>query len=461
VTILMSANRALLVTCGLWRPKIILPAGADGWSDERQRIVLAHELAHIRRHDGLVLLAAELLRAAHWFNPFVWVACRRLREESEFACDDRVLATGIAPAEYASHLLAVARHAAGQSRAWGPTPAIAHPSTLERRVAAMLNSRHNRESITRRLRSGVVGAITAASVSLAAADVVTSPPPVDPMSPTVVASEPLVPTWSPAAAAAAPLTTARDAARPNRVFAPVQPTAQTFSITTSQAQATVAGAVVDQTGGAIPGATLSLTREESTVRQQTLTAADGRFAFRDLAAGQYTLVASFQGFTRVSSELTVRAGVTAERVLTLPLGTLDETVVIQCSARQVGRIQRGLREVVQAFVPVVLAAQQDMRPVRVGGAVRPPKKVTDVRPVCPAGAILTAETTVRMVARIGTDGTVRDATHVAAPRDSVPSGALIDASLAAVRQWTYTPALLNGRPVDVQMAVTFTYQPRE
>jgi outer membrane biosynthesis protein TonB len=66
-----------------------------------------------------------------------------------------------------------------------------------------------------------------------------------------------------------------------------------------------------------------------------------------------------------------------------------------------------------------------------------------------------------MVARIGTDGTVRDATHVAAPRDSVPSGALIDASLAAVRQWTYTPALLNGRPVDVQMAVTFTYQPRE
>ena len=481
VTILMSANRALLVTCGPWRPKIILPAGADGWPHERRCIVLAHELAHIRRHDGLVLLAAELLRAAHWFNPIVWVACRRLREESEYACDDRVLATGIAPTEYAGHLLDVARHAAGHPRAWGPTPAIAHPSTLERRVAAMLNSRQNRESVTRRTRSWVVGALVAASVSLAAVDVVTSPA-LDSMGP-VVASEPLVPMMAVPAAvpAAAPESraTVDRATRPRRFPAPAS-VMQTPVATTGQAKATLAGAVVDQTGGAIPGATLTLTPADSAVRQQTLTAGDGRFAFRDLEAGQYTLVVSALGFTRVSSDLAVGPGAAVDRVLTLPLGTLDETIVIQCSATQAGRIEpatrqraqgpfgwfaattihRGLREVAKALVPVVLAAQQDMRPVRVGGAIRPPRKVTDVRPVCPTGALPTVETTVRMVARIGTDGMVRDATHVAAARDSVPSGALIDASLAAVRQWTYTPALLNGRPVDVQMAITFTYQPR-
>ena len=40
------------------------------------RIVLGHELAHIRRYDWLMHLAAALLRAAYWFNPLVWIACQ-------------------------------------------------------------------------------------------------------------------------------------------------------------------------------------------------------------------------------------------------------------------------------------------------------------------------------------------------------------------------------------------------
>ena len=48
------------------------------WSDERARVVLSHELAHIRRGDWIVQLSAELLRAIYWFNPLLWVACRRL-----------------------------------------------------------------------------------------------------------------------------------------------------------------------------------------------------------------------------------------------------------------------------------------------------------------------------------------------------------------------------------------------
>ena len=73
VAILQSADPSLLVTCGVLRPKIILPAGASAWTDDRRRIVLAHEMAHVRRHDGAMQLAGEVLRVIYWFNPLVWL----------------------------------------------------------------------------------------------------------------------------------------------------------------------------------------------------------------------------------------------------------------------------------------------------------------------------------------------------------------------------------------------------
>ena len=71
--------------------------------------VLSHELAHVRRHDWCVQIAAEGVRALLWFNPLVWIACRRLRRESEQACDDAVLGNGVPARAYASHLLELAR----------------------------------------------------------------------------------------------------------------------------------------------------------------------------------------------------------------------------------------------------------------------------------------------------------------------------------------------------------------
>ena len=65
------------------------------WTLDRVHVVLSHELAHIRRHDWLVQIGAETVRAVLWFNPLVWMVCARLRRESEQACDDEVLGTGV------------------------------------------------------------------------------------------------------------------------------------------------------------------------------------------------------------------------------------------------------------------------------------------------------------------------------------------------------------------------------
>jgi beta-lactamase regulating signal transducer with metallopeptidase domain len=179
VMLLQSHHPTLLVTWGLLRPKVIFPSVAHAWTDDRIRIVLGHELAHIRRGDWAVLVAGALLRCVWWFNPLVWLACSRLRRESEYACDDVVLGHGVDGAEYATHLLEVARAICQSRDSWIPAPAIAHTSTLEERIRAMLNDRHNRAPLTPLTRTvtslvlvGVAAAVAAAAVSAAAAPAV-------------------------------------------------------------------------------------------------------------------------------------------------------------------------------------------------------------------------------------------------------------------------------------------------
>jgi TonB family protein len=141
---------AMPLTWGIFRPVIVLPSGAAHWPEERRRIVLSHELAHIARHDWLLQICAEFARAIYWFHPLAWLAAARLRHESESASDDAVLLSGIAPSLYASHLLDLARTLENSGRAWSTALAIARPSNLERRFAAMLNPSINRRTLSAR-----------------------------------------------------------------------------------------------------------------------------------------------------------------------------------------------------------------------------------------------------------------------------------------------------------------------
>ena len=109
VRILVTTHPALLVTWGTIAPVILLPADAPSWSADRIRLVLVHEFAHLVRRDWLIQLAGEVARAINWFNPLFWIACARLRRESEYACDDIVLDH--------RHRRDVVRHSLDRSRA--------------------------------------------------------------------------------------------------------------------------------------------------------------------------------------------------------------------------------------------------------------------------------------------------------------------------------------------------------
>ncbi len=431
IQVLQSTDPAILVAFGTLRPGIILPDGADDWPDDRRRIVLTHELAHIKRNDAAVQVAAELVRCLLPLNPLVWVACRRLRQESEHACDDAVLQAGVKPSTYGAHLLDLATSLKGRRAAWASAPAIAHPSTLERRVVAMLDHRR-RTPLTVGGWTVVMLIALACSLPLAALSLEPDAFPVVPApsgGPDLAQAPAPAPASAPASTSApAPTPAPRPTPAPEPA-APVQAGAAT-------------GLVTDQTGGVIPGARITITDVATRADRTAISAANGRYTIGDLPAGDYELRVQLSGFRTTRAALRVPAGQTVDTPVTLAVGELTEAVSVVCSSSHA-------RSLWQLFVPS-LQAQAPMQPIRVGGHIRPPKKTRHVAPVCPAG-VVTQDTVVIVQSTIGPDGTVTDASILKGPET------LAGAALDAVRQWEFTPTQLNGQPIEVTMVVAVNF----
>ena len=374
VRLIQTGTPDLLATWGVLRPAILLPSHAREWSRERMHAVLCHELAHIRRHDWVVQIAAELLRTVLWFNPLVWTVCTRLRRAAEEACDDAVLDRGVAPRDYAAHLVELARRCRAPRSRWVPAVSMAHPSTLERRIVAMLNPGLDRQALTRRAAAAAAALLLAVTLPIAA-----------------LRAGQAVPTY--------------------------------FS-----------GAIYDPTGAVIPGVTLTL-EDASRGKQTATTDRAGRFQFPSVAPGKYEISAALPGFRELRQELELRNPSDWDRAITLQLGALSETISVRST---------------RITAPATATRPQAPAPVRVGGNIRAPRKLADVHPVYPDSMRAAArEGVVSIDAIIGEDGSVTSVRVLSG--DVHPDFAISAAD--AVRQWKFSPTLLNGRPVEVVMTV--------
>lgn len=295
VRLLQSDHPTLLVTWGLVYPAIILPRGAADWTADRIRVVLTHELAHIRRADWAVQIAAELLRAVFWFNPILWVATRRLRDESEQACDDAVLRQGVEGTDYAVELLALARVLTARRPPWCPAPAMARPSSLERRVAAMLNNRVNRRPLSSSVRFASALMLAALAIGVAG----------------------------------------------------FSASAQTF--------VSFSGSVVDQFGGSLGGATVAVTNAQNGQKYEVRSNPIGVFEFVGLMTGEYELRAARPGFSPLTEHVAIN-GRNPRSILKLAVGSLEETITVVDRTASVGSAPRpspeaAVRKPAEACVP--------------------------------------------------------------------------------------------------------------
>ena len=155
------------LTWGIGQAVVLLPEDALDWPASHRSVVLRHELAHVARRDTLAQLVAGVTCAVYWFHPLVWLTARRLRAECERACDDRVLSSGTTGADYASHLLLVARTANTLGTPGFVALAMARSSRLEGRVRAILDATRRRSTLTHRARwsAAIVSVLAVLTVS--------------------------------------------------------------------------------------------------------------------------------------------------------------------------------------------------------------------------------------------------------------------------------------------------------
>lgn len=120
---------------GWLEPVVLLPVAAlAGLTPQQVRAILAHELAHVRRHDALVNAAQTIAETLLFYHPAVWWLSSRIRMEREHCCDDVALAVSGDPYGYAAAL--------AELESWRTTqPTLSLAATggsLLRRVTRML-----------------------------------------------------------------------------------------------------------------------------------------------------------------------------------------------------------------------------------------------------------------------------------------------------------------------------------
>jgi hypothetical protein len=266
----LSGETTMPLVCGIVNPAIVLPAEAAEWPPERLRLALLHERSHVARLDTLTVFLARFACALYWFNPLVWYALARLRDECERACDDAVLLTGEEAPVYIGHLVEIARSVHIEK----PVPeggiAMARMSQLEHRLRAMLNPALNRAAAGRR-----------ALVTMSIAACFTLLP-----------------------------------------LAGLQPPA-------SENGPGLSGTVRDVSGAVVPAAKVKVTNAANDRVESTRTAADGTFRIAPLEAGLWTLAVSKEGFAELRmANLHVGAAGMAPLNLTMAPGGVNVAVTV-------------------------------------------------------------------------------------------------------------------------------------
>ena len=132
------------VTIGAINPVIVVPAGSSAWPAERRRYILSHELAHIKRRDGLIEVLVLVVKSIYWFNPLVWLAGKALRVERERDCDDAVLNAGARPSDYALFLMDIAAELGAPRGPVWQLSTISQGSNLKERIMCILDPKIDR-----------------------------------------------------------------------------------------------------------------------------------------------------------------------------------------------------------------------------------------------------------------------------------------------------------------------------
>ena len=423
-------------TFGLVRPVVLLPDRVREEAPAIQRALFAHELIHVRRRDWLWVLCEELLLAGFWFNPAMWWIVAQVRRAREEAVDElAVLVTG-SRRSYVKALLTFA----GDSFL-SPAPAFAYRRHLFRRIT--LISTEADMSSSRIVFSSAVMALVVLTGSWYAAAAF---PLTD--SPSIQQDQ----RPGPLERQAKPVSAENPVPKRTDYQAPEYPAEAraigASGIVTLRITINEVGLVAEARR---TGFSLRSTDPEVSISLQD-SSPEGLDALMNKAVlrGKDGRVADNRALLRVADAMTEAAlnairnwryQAPANGPIAFDVRVHFQTDGETSAVQNTGMVGTPLSSKINAAGAV-----------RVGGTIKAPVKVKDVRPEYPAIAMQARVSGMVIIeARIGPDGAVEDAQVLR----SIP---LLDqAALDAVRQWRFTPTLLNGVPTAVIMTVTVNF----
>jgi TonB family protein len=406
------------VTFGVRRPVVLLPEALRTADAAAQRAVLAHELHHVKRGDWLWVVGEEIVRSVFWFHPAVWWLVSRVQLARETVVDELSILATNARRTYLDTLLAFA----------DDTGLVSPPAFSARRhlfYRVMLLSKEGGMSSIR-----VALASLVLTMALAAG------------------------AWT--AVSAFPL------------YAAAQP-----SETGAEPQAPPRDPVVKKTPPSEPESTADLHRRaveyQEKARTDTALTPEEKLKLIAMAISYEDRVLArepnyLDALVYKNILLRLQANLTADaherRMLLAEADELrDRAIAMDKAGVRAPRELSGIAPPPPPPPPPSVHRNAEFarlvdqyNPVRIGGHIKSPTKIRDVKPAYPPIAqSARVQGVVICEVLIDQNGQVADA-HVLR---SIPL--LDDAALDAVRQWRFVPTLLNGVPTPVVMTVTVNF----
>jgi len=301
VRLLISSRVAVPMVVGWLRPVILMPAAAlTGLPLEQVQALLAHELAHIFRHDYLVNILQNVAEALLFYHPAVWWVSGQIRTERELCCDDLAVA---ACGDALTYAYALADLDSGRRSRLNAALAADGGSLLQRlrRLAGESEAlSHNLPGpgtawALSLLWLAGIGAAAIHGAQTPVAHVFHATP--QPSAAASVAPTPV----SPPRKVRAPASPVVSALLFDPFFAPPQAAVAGASGAEKLKNARVEGTVSSLTGEPLKKATVRLTTNSAPANQGPASYAEttddaGKFAIEDVQPGSYTLSATKTGF---------------------------------------------------------------------------------------------------------------------------------------------------------------------
>lgn len=302
VRLLVSSRVAVPIVVGWLRPVILMPAAAlTGLPLGQVRALLAHELAHIFRHDYVVNILQNVAEALLFYHPAVWWVSGQIRAERELCCDDLAVAVSGDALTYA---YALADLDSGRRSRLKAALAADGGSLLQRIRRLAGESQPLSHSLPGPGTAWALSLLWLAGIGAAAIHGAQTPvqraihasvPP-----PPAAASVALTPV-SPPRKVRAPASPVVSALLFYPFFAPPQAAVAGASGAEKPKNARVEGTVFSLTGEPLKKATVRLTTNSAPANQGPASYAEttddaGKFAIEDVQPGSYTLSAAKTGF---------------------------------------------------------------------------------------------------------------------------------------------------------------------